>query len=202
MPTWSQLTNLQTPPFHKWINFLLETLHQDPEMKRLCPRIPIVTGQPPRVASLALKSKHWQSPYSSVPDVRPPGCHTLHRQKNGVCFSRMEDMRDKVKSCKTASPPGWYIQWSVLTARCSMWVKPSRQWHRDTIVTEVRWEVGQIVWANSSETPRSRPWPCKERRSDPFHLQIIARVKPPETPKEEPACRQRLETFRWTCSTG
>ena len=29
----------------------------------------------------------------------------------------------------------------------------------------------------------------------PFHLQIIASVKPPSTPEEEPACRQRLDNL-------
>ena len=67
--------NPANPPLHKWINSLLDTLHEDPEMRKLCPRIPIVTRQPPSVAQFALKSKHWQTPSGPLPDPRPPGSH-------------------------------------------------------------------------------------------------------------------------------
>ena len=73
--------NHANPPFNQWIKTLMNTLHEDPELKKLCPKLPIVTRQPPSVASCALKSKHWQRQPATGPDPDPPGCHRLHRQR-------------------------------------------------------------------------------------------------------------------------
>ena len=93
--------NPANPPLHKWMNGLLNILHEDPEMKQLCPRIPIVTRQPPSVATFAIKSKHWQAPSRPGPGQPQPGCHRKHAQSKCVCFARMEDVTDMVRSCKT-----------------------------------------------------------------------------------------------------
>ena len=203
--------NPSNPPLHKWINSLLETLHQDPEMKKLCPRLPIVTRQPPSVASLALKSKHWQSPSGPVPDARPPGCHRLHRQQNCVCCARMEDMTDKVKSCKTGREynirrhydcqSSWLI-YSVICSDCQV------QYVGQTIQTMAHRHYGHRSEVRSGADGLGRHFrdihgvgldlTKKEDLAQclqPFHLQIIASVKPPVTPEEEPACRQRLDNL-------
>ena len=93
--------NPANPPFHTWIKSLIGTLHEDPELKVLCNKIPIVTRQPPSVASLALKSRHWLGSTGPGPTQPPAGCHRLHAQRSCVCCARMEEVTDKVKSSKT-----------------------------------------------------------------------------------------------------
>ena len=93
--------NPANPPFHNWIKSLVGTLHEDPELKTLCPLIPIVTRQPPSVASMALKSMHWLGPAGPGPSQHPPGCHRLHPQRSCVCCARMEERTTLVKSTMT-----------------------------------------------------------------------------------------------------
>ena len=42
--------NPNNPPLHSWMNNLLRILYEEPEIKHLCPRIPIVPRQTPSVA--------------------------------------------------------------------------------------------------------------------------------------------------------
>ena len=63
--------------------------------------LPIVTRQPPSVASFALKSKHWQGSAETGPNQHPPGCHRFHGQKSCVCCARMEEMTTMVRSSRT-----------------------------------------------------------------------------------------------------
>ena len=93
--------NPANPPFHKWIKSLVDTLHEDPVLKKLCPKLPIVTTQPPLVASCALKSKHWQRQPVPGPNPDPPGCHRLHRQGACVCCARMDEKTTSVRITRT-----------------------------------------------------------------------------------------------------
>ena len=79
----------------------MNTLHGDPELKKLCPKLPIVTTQPPLVASCALKSKHWQRQPVPGPNPDPPGCHRLHRQGACVCCARMDEKTTSVRITRT-----------------------------------------------------------------------------------------------------
>ena len=94
--------NPANPPVHKWIKNLLNTLHEDPEMKALCPNIPIVTRQPPSVRHFALKSKHWLSNGDMRQNNQPAGCHRLHAPGKCVCCDRMEECTTSVTSTRTA----------------------------------------------------------------------------------------------------
>ena len=84
--------NPANPPFHTWITNLLGTLHEDPEIKVLLSMIPIVTRQPPSVASLAIKSRHWLDPTGPGPTQLPAGCHRQHAQRSCVCCTRMDEV--------------------------------------------------------------------------------------------------------------
>ena len=93
--------NPANPPFQSYIKTLLGTLHEDPELKKLCPKLPIVTRQPPSVATFALKSKHWQTSAGLGPDPRPPGFYRTHTPGRCVCCARMEEESSTVRSTRT-----------------------------------------------------------------------------------------------------
>ena len=80
--------NPANPPFHRWIKELLPILHRDEILKKLVPSIPVVSRQPPCVANLAIKSKHWKK--SNLQEESNPGSFRFHPPQKCVCCSRME----------------------------------------------------------------------------------------------------------------
>ena len=52
--------NPGNPPFRKWLKELTPILHRDPSLRKLIPDIPVVHRQPPSVAKIAVKAKHWK----------------------------------------------------------------------------------------------------------------------------------------------
>ena len=134
------------PIIHNWIKSLVGTLHEDPELKTLCPHIPIVTRQPPSVASMALKSMHWLGTAGPGPSQHSPGCHRLHPQRSCVCCARIEERTTMVKSTMTNREYNirrhyncqstWVVY--VVPARSSTLARRSRPWWPGTIATDQR----------------------------------------------------------------
>ena len=203
--------NPGNPPLYKWINSILNVLHEDPEMKDLCPRIPIVTRQPPSVASFAIKSKHWQTQPRQAQEVRPPGCHRLHGEKSCVCCARMKEVTDKVRSCNTGREytirrhyncqSSWVI-YCVTCLECQV------QYIGQTIQTMVARHYGHRNEVRNGLDGIGRHFKEKHGQGldlfsktdlakclQSFDLQVIASVKPPATTEEERSCRQRLDNL-------
>jgi hypothetical protein len=201
--------NPANPAFHTWIKSLIGTLHEDPELKVLCNKIPIVTRQHPSVASLALKSRHWLGSTGPGPTQPPAGCHRLHAQRSCVCCARMEEVTDMVKSSKTAREYNirrhynCQSSWVIYVVTCEVCKIQYTGQTRQTMVarhychrSEVKQgadglgrhfkEVHGVGMDLFKKEDLAR---CLES----FNLQIIGSVKPPATPEEEPVCQARLD---------
>ena len=201
--------NPANPPFHNWFKSLIGTLHEDPELKKLCPKLPIVTRQPPSVSNFALKSRHWQAPAGQGPDPRPPGCFREHTPTACVCCARMKEESNTVKSSKTGREypikrhyncqSSWLI-YLVTCEDCQV------QYIGQTIQTMVARHYGHRSEVRRGEPGLGRHFYEVHGRGldlskkeglaqclENFTLQVIATVRPPATPEEEPACRLRLD---------
>ena len=88
------------PSFKKWIAEDLPILHEEPKMKKLLPKIDVVTRQAPSIAKKTIRSRHWKTKPENGPPSLPPGNFRLH-SRNCVTCKRMEDGRVRYKSAKT-----------------------------------------------------------------------------------------------------
>ena len=203
--------NPANPPLHKWIHSLLDTLHLDPDLKKLCPKLPIVTRQPPSVARLSIKSKHWQTSTGPLPDPRPPGCHRRHTQRGCVCCARMEEMTDTVKSTRTGREYrvkrhyDCQSSWVVYVVTC---LDCQVQYIGQTIQTMVGRHYGHRNEVKGGLDGLGRHFlevhgggldlskkDDLARCLQSFQLTVIGSVRPPATPEQELACRQRLDNL-------
>ena len=201
--------NPANPPLQVWIRSLLGTLHEDPELKALCPKIPVVTRQPPSVANIALKSKHWLVPPEPGMNQFPPGCHRSHAQRSCVCCARMEEETTVVRSTRTGRQYtikrhyNCQSSWVIYVVTC---LACQVQYIGQTTQTMVRRHYGHRTEVKGGLDGLGRHFKDvhgvgldlykKEdlaRCLESFHLQVIASVRPPTTPEEEPACLNRLD---------
>jgi hypothetical protein len=88
------------PKFKDWIAEDLPILHEEPRLKKLIPKIDVVTRQAPNIAKKTIRSRHWKTKSNDGPPPLPPGNYKLHN-KNCVTCRRMEDGKVKYKSAKT-----------------------------------------------------------------------------------------------------
>ena len=201
--------NPANPPLQKWINSLMGTLHEDPELQKLCPRIPIVSRQPPSVASFALKSKHWQSTTGPAPDPRPPGCHRLHTDKPCVCCARMGDSTAMIRSTNTGRQysisrhyncqSSWVIYLVTCQACNIQYIGQTTQTmaarhygHRREVKEGLDGLGRHFLDVHGVGLDLSKKADLARCLQD-FNLVVIGSVRPPSTPEEEQACRQRLD---------
>ena len=201
--------NPGNPPLHSWINSLLNTLHEDPEMKNLCPRVPIVTRQPPSVASCAIKSKHGVAPSGPGPGQLPPGCHRLHARDKCVCCARMEDVTTRVRSTMTERE--YMIRrnydcqssWVIYVVTCLACQVQYTGQTRQTMVarhyghrSEIRNGLDGLGRHFKEKLGVGMDLSKKEdlaRCMEHFHLQVIASVRPPMIPEQEQVCLSRMD---------
>ena len=89
------------PPFRKWIQEELHILHSDSKLKKILPKIDVVTRQGKNIAKKVIRSRHWKSENAqpSIPYL-PPGNFKLHN-KNCVTCTRMEDGKKAFTSSRT-----------------------------------------------------------------------------------------------------
>ena len=88
------------PNFKKWIFEEMSTLHEEPKLRTLLPKIDVVTRQAPNIEKKVIRSRHWKNKAENGPPPPPPGNFKLH-QKNCVTCRRLEDGKVKYKSAKT-----------------------------------------------------------------------------------------------------
>ena len=88
------------PNFRDWIRQELPTLHEEPKLKTLIPKIDVVTRQAPNIEKKVIRSRHWKNKQLSGPPPPHPGNFVLH-SKNCVTCRRLEDEKTKYKSAKT-----------------------------------------------------------------------------------------------------
>jgi hypothetical protein len=201
--------NPANPPFHQWFKSLIGTLHEDPDLKKLCPKLPIITRQPPSVASFALKSKHWQKQPGLGPDPGSPGCHRLHRQNACVCCARMEEKTTTVRSTMTAREykitrhydcQSTWVVYVVTCIDCQVkYVGQTTQTmaarhygHRREVRTGADGLGRHFLEEHGVGLDLSKKEDLATCLAS-FHLQVMGSVKPPATPEEEPACQSRLD---------
>jgi hypothetical protein len=91
--------NPGNPPFRKWLKELTPIIHRDPSLRKLIPEIPVVFKQPPSVARIAIKAKHWKG--QGDPNNQSVGSCKQHLPQRCVCCSKMEERSEKFISTKT-----------------------------------------------------------------------------------------------------
>ena len=79
------------PKFKDWIAEDLPILHEEPRLKKLIPKIDVVTRQAPNIAKKTIRSRHWKTKSNDGPPPLPPGNYKLH-YKNCVTCRRMEEL--------------------------------------------------------------------------------------------------------------
>ena len=201
--------NPANPPFYTWIKSLIGTLHEDPELKVRCNKIPVVTRQPPSVASLAIKSRHWLDPTGPGPTQLPAGCHRQHAQRSCVCLARMDEVTTQVKSTHTDREYNirrhynCKSSWVIYVVTCEECKIQYTGQTRQTMAARHyghRSEVKQgadglgrhfkdVHGVGKDLTRKEDLAQCLES----FKLQVIGSVRPPATPEEEPVCQARLD---------
>ena len=91
--------NPGNPPFRKWLKELTPILHKDPSLRKLIPDIPVVFKQPPSVAKIAIKAKHWKGSANNI--NQPGGSCRQHLPHRCVCCHKMEERAKKFTSTNT-----------------------------------------------------------------------------------------------------
>ena len=185
--------NPANPPFHRWIKELLPILHRDEILKKLVPSIPVVSRQPPRVANLAIKSKHWKK----------------SNLQKCVCCSRMEQHTPGFRSSNTGRQysitrkynclSSWVV-YLVTCDACNMqYVGQTTQemrrrhyGHRSDVRNGIaglgshfRDVHGQGLDLKSDDNLNT----CMAN----FRLVVVASVRPPTSPEEEISCQEHLD---------
>ena len=127
--------NPGNPPFRKWLKELTPILHRDPALRKLIPDIPIVYRQPPSVAKMAVKAKHWKG--SGDGNNQPGGSHMQHLASRWVCCNKMEERVENFISSNTGREYkirrnstctySWVIYLVTCTACNIMWGRPGRR---------------------------------------------------------------------------
>ena len=66
------------PNFKEWIAQELPILHEESKLKKLIPKIDVVTRQAPNIAQKTIRSRHWKTKSDDGPPPLPPGNYKLH----------------------------------------------------------------------------------------------------------------------------
>ena len=72
----------ENPPFRKWIQEGMNTLHINPALKKIFPEIPIVTKQGKNDGRLAIKARHWKRNTPGA-NSRVDGLNTVKHEDTG-----------------------------------------------------------------------------------------------------------------------
>ena len=75
-------------------------MHEDTKLKKLIPKINVVTRQAPNIEKKVIRSRHWKINKDTGPPPPPPGNFKLHNE-NCVTCKRMEDGKTSFRSSKT-----------------------------------------------------------------------------------------------------
>ena len=121
----------ENPPFRKWIQQGMRTLHLNPALRKLFPEVPVVTKQGKNVGRLAIKARHWRrdTPGDAFrmegqntvkhPDTgkkRAGACHTCRRMQQTNNFSSHATNRTyKIRSKGTLNCT---TSWCIYFATC------------------------------------------------------------------------------------
>ena len=68
--------NPGNPPMKKWIGDEIKILHEDPNLKKIFPKIDVVTRQAENIGQQVIQSRHWKfdRPQNiNRPPPPPPG---------------------------------------------------------------------------------------------------------------------------------
>ena len=60
------------PHFRKWISEEMTILHEEPKLKKLMPKIDVVTRQAPNIENKVIRSRHWKNRSANDPLPPPP----------------------------------------------------------------------------------------------------------------------------------
>ena len=199
--------NPGNPPFRKWLKELTPILHRDPSLRKLIPEIPVVFKQPPSVARIAIKAKHWKG--QGDPNNQSVGSCRQHLPQRCVCCSKMEERSEKFISTKTnreykiqrkyTCTSSWVI-YLVTCTDCNIQyvgqtVQEMRQrhyGHRSDIRSGTAGLGSHFKEAHGNGldlASKANLDACMES----FKLVIVASVRPPTNPEEQLACQVRLD---------
>ena len=95
--------NPGNPPIKRWIQEEIKVLHEDPTLKKIFPKIDVVTRQAENIGQSVIKSRHWKfskPQNTNRPPPPPPGNFKLHN-KNCVTCLRIDDEKTKFTSSRT-----------------------------------------------------------------------------------------------------
>ena len=95
--------NPGNPPIKRWIQEEIKVLHEDPTLKKIFPKIDVVTRQAENIGQSVIKSRHWKfsKPQNTNRPPPPlPGNFKLHN-KNCVTCLRIDDEKTKFTSSRT-----------------------------------------------------------------------------------------------------
>lgn len=88
------------PNFRKWISEEISTLHEEPKLRTILPKIDVVTRQAPSIQKKVIRGRHWKQKAVEGPPPPPPGNFRLH-QKNCVTCRRIDNGKTRYRSAKT-----------------------------------------------------------------------------------------------------
>ena len=200
--------NPGNPPFQKWIKELLPILHRDKELKKLIPSIPLVAKQPPNVASMAIRAKHWKTS-NPLEENNQPGCIRHHQPEKCVCCSKMEEKATIFKSSATGRQYkitrtyDCLSRWVVYVVTCTtcniQYVGQTTQEMRKRHYghrSEVR--SGMAGLGSHFHDMHGMGLDLKKDQDlntclSSFRLTIVASVKPPSTPEEMQTSQAHLD---------
>jgi hypothetical protein len=91
------------PNFRKWIAEEILMLHEEPKLKKLLPKIDIVTRQARNIEQKVVRSRHWKQKATTGPPgppSPPPGNFQYHQRNCKTCL-RMQNEKTFFRSAKT-----------------------------------------------------------------------------------------------------
>ena len=184
----------------------MPVLHRDPSLRKLIPDIPVVTRQPPNVASMAVRARHWKIPGGDQGDG---GSMRQHEANKCVCCKRMEELTDTFASSSTGRN---YKIRRVYTCKSS-WViyLVTCQACNIQYVGQTTQELRKRHYGHRSDVRNGTAGLGKHFKEchgqgkdlkvnenldicmESFSLVVVASVRPPATLEEQPACQARLD---------